>query len=277
MDGGAGGAVFGGDPALIILRVKVAEQGGQVKAAAAGFGAGREAGNLDVVDMRLVFLPHRPRIAMDAGGVPQVELQADPRVVDVGQDAGGLIEVVQEIARHVFGVQRLDAQGQVGGLGCGPSQVFGVKLGRLSAARHPGHDMQAGSPQPGGKVGGAQKTVAKAAFQTGHGGVAPVTGSPVAGVGVDQRQGHCAQSRLPILGGVVIGKQDLDPVKTGLRGQTRPVETGHFGEEHGQIGGVSGHQGRRAERMTGMKSPCDQRPNQLSPDWTSWQPNSTRR
>ena len=57
VDGGAGRTVFGGDPALIALRVKVAEQGGQVEAAATRLGPGRKACDLDVADQGAVFLP----------------------------------------------------------------------------------------------------------------------------------------------------------------------------------------------------------------------------
>ena len=63
----------------------------------------------------------------------------------------------------------------------------------------------------------------------------------------------------------------------GLLGQTRAVEAGHLGEQHGEVGGVSGHQGNSAERMMGKNWPYDQRPNQLSSEWGWWQPNSIRR
>ena len=42
---------------------------------------------------------------MQACGVPEVELDADPGIGEVVEDSGGLIVVVQEIAGHVVGVQ----------------------------------------------------------------------------------------------------------------------------------------------------------------------------
>ena len=68
--------------------------------------------------------------------MPEVELQPDAGVGKVVQNACRLIVVVQEVARHVIGVQGFDRQRQARCLGQRPGEVFGVALFRLRTARH---------------------------------------------------------------------------------------------------------------------------------------------
>ena len=81
MHGGAGGAVFGGNPAGIAAVVQLCTKARQIKAAAARFIAVRKPGNLDVVDAAFVPAPDGIRITVDAGGMPKVCLLYTTRCV----------------------------------------------------------------------------------------------------------------------------------------------------------------------------------------------------
>ena len=94
MHGGAGGSVFGGDPAVIAHGVNFGAKAGQIEPAAARFVTAGKAGDLDMGDLRFMTVPDRLSVAFDPGGVPQVKLQTDLRQAQIIQNSRGLIEVV---------------------------------------------------------------------------------------------------------------------------------------------------------------------------------------
>jgi hypothetical protein len=82
-------------------------------------------------------------------------------------------------------------------------------------------------------------------------GDAAVAGGEIAGRQVEQnlRQPVAAQDVANGRDVFLIGKEKLDPLKTGRGGAVEPLQEGVFGEEHRQVRGETGHRsscGRRA-------------------------------
>ena len=80
--------------------------------------------DLNMRDAGPVFVPSAHHITGDALGVVGIELQGKVRGVERVEDARRLIEVVEEIAGDVDGVDRFDRQRGLACLLGGPAQVF---------------------------------------------------------------------------------------------------------------------------------------------------------
>jgi carbon monoxide dehydrogenase subunit G len=59
--------------------------------------------------------------------------------------------------------------------------------------------------------------------------------------------------------------QKVGPVKARLRRQFRALKAVHLGEQHGQVGGETGHQVNSADGIIGKNTPEERRPNQSVP------------
>ncbi len=237
----------------------------------------RKTGDLNMADRRAMAVPDRVGIAVNPRRMPEIELQPDLRQADILQDPRRLIEVVQEVTRHILGVQRLDCQCLTGGLRAGPGKVLAQGLFRLGATRDAGHHMDLARPQGRGHIGRAQKSFSKLVLGPRYGGKSALPFGPVAGRCIDQRHRQSGCCPRPFACGMVIGKQDLDPVEPGLGRQPGALERRDFGKQQGQIGGKAGHQVMSAEGMIGKKMPPERRPNQRPSAVSSWVPNSISR
>ena len=230
--------------------------------------------------MGLVPRPDRLGVTVNPRGMPQVKLNADAVQTQIIQNAACLIEIVQEIARHILDIQRLYHQTQIGRLRRGPCKIVQIGLFGLRSLGDPGHHMHPVHFQPRRQLGRPKKAVLKPPHIIGHGGKAAIPRHPVARRRVDQGHGQPGQRRLPVLDRVVIRKQHLHPVKPCLLGKAGSVQHRNLGEQHGDIRGETGHQAGQvnsAEGMIGKKQPADHRPNQRAPSRGSVAPNSTRR
>jgi hypothetical protein len=89
----------------------------------------------------------------------------------------------------------------------------------------------------------ARDAVAEFALAAGQRGEAALTRAPIAGRRVEQRLGQLV--RLQPIGNVgrleIIGEEELDAAKPGLRRRAEAVEELHFLEHHAEIGGEIRH------------------------------------
>ena len=123
-------------------RIDGAEKARVVDFPGARLVAAGAAGDLDVMDVTGVAFPCVDHVAMDHLRLIGVELQAQIGLVDLVDDLARQIETVQEIARYVIAVHRLDGQADAGGLRAGPFEIAQKGCQRRRSPRLAGHDMQ---------------------------------------------------------------------------------------------------------------------------------------
>ncbi len=239
-------------PAAIARGVDGAEQFGEVDVALPRLVPAGPVRDLDVPHPAGMALPDGQRIAMDHLRMIDVELQAQVRGPDLVQDLGRQFETVEEIARHVVAVHRLDGQAGAGVAGAGPFQVLDEGAPRQPALGLAGHHMQVLDPQRPAEAQGAVEIAAKARFVARLGGKAARAASPVRRRRVHQHELHPRRLRGlgQFLDREVIGKQDFHPAKARALCGGEALQHGHFGEQIGQVGGESRHgQGSRGKTV----------------------------
>src|SRR5258708_13202218 len=111
-------AVLATDPTAIAELVDEPEQIGIVDLADRGLVALRHAGDLHMPDIADIAANLRRHVALDDLAVVQVHLHLEVRLPDLLADGMSFVLTVQEVARPVPGIDRLDEQGYapLGGL-----------------------------------------------------------------------------------------------------------------------------------------------------------------
>jgi hypothetical protein len=179
----------------------------------------------------------------------EIELQLQILATRLLDDAHGLAGRVEEIARHVARVDRLDHQchaffGQaVGGapeigdvdgpslapvLGPRPVSRHGVKAPALRRARVRQRPLE---------------RLHEFVLAPGERGHAPLALGPVARRQIEQRLGQMTplEPGGDLVGGEIIGKEELDPGEPAIRGGREPVEKRRLLKHHAEIGGELRH------------------------------------
>jgi hypothetical protein len=164
-------------------------------------------------------------------------------------EIGRLVEVVEEVSRHVLAVDRLEQEvdamlGQpVGGIGDGIAiaRLRGGVL-RVGEAGHHVDALHAGLADIGQRRVEAGAELRLAARQRGD---ATLASGEIARRQVEQRllQLRARQRQPDLLGGMLIGKQELHRRETGIGRGFEAVEKLPFVEHHREIGGKARHVG----------------------------------
>src|SRR5215831_5636327 len=105
--------VLAADPALVAEPVERVEHRRKIYLALVRLGARGHGGDLHVADHRQEFLQPREQVARDDLHVVEVELHAQVRPADLGDQVGGLLHMADEIVGPVARIERLDQQHDV--------------------------------------------------------------------------------------------------------------------------------------------------------------------
>src|SRR6266851_4921400 len=241
--------VLAADPAGIAELVQKIVEEGVVDLADIGLVAPRRAGDLDVADARHQALRPFGEIALHDLAVIEIELQ--PRIVarDAVEDGDAFGRRVEEIARYVAGVDRLDDHGDAVLLGEIGGVAYILDIDRLALrlrlSRRPqtGHRVDGPTFRRLGIVDGPRDTVAKFLFAAGQRGETALAGGPISRRRVEQRLSEMV--RLQPVGDVagleIVGEEELDPTEPRLGRRAEAVEKIDLLEHHAEIGGEFRH------------------------------------
>ena len=206
------------------------------------------------------------RIAGQHLRVIGVELHPQVRGADLLQNLSGQIEIRQEIAGHVDGVDRLDGQTLLRRPRRRPGQVSDKGGPRLGAFGLAGHDVDVTRLQHARIAQHPVEIAPEPLLPARQRGKAPDAAGIVRRRRVHRHEIQPVQDQLVahVLRGGVIGKLHLHPVEPGIAGRGETLHQRQFGEQPGQVGSETRHHGSSAEGMIGKNCPPDQIPNQPS-------------
>jgi len=210
--------------------------------------AQRHGGDLHVADDRHHLGQAHDHLAMDPLAVVDVELQLEVGQRQLRDQRRRLAEIVQEIARHVAAVERLqdDVQPVLGRRRAGeadglPIACAGLRRARRGDARH---HVQPAHPRRQRVVHGLRHARLELRPTLGKHRHAAVAGRPVARRHVEQRdlQPVGLQAIGDLLRRMFVGEEEFDGLEAGVGGRGEAVEKAPFVEHHRQVGGEAGHQ-----------------------------------
>ncbi len=202
-------------------------------------------------------MPDEGEQALEAAGdvalgdlaVIDVELQKDLPAPDRLDHRHRLVGGVEEIARHVAMVDRLDEEphprlrrpfrrpGEVGGIEAGQGH------GREPGGGETGHHVDLMAAQCVGVIEGAADAVAELLLAAGETGETPLPRRPVAGGRVEQDLGEARilQPAFDLGRRMVIGEEILDPGEPGPRRRGETLRKRKLLKHHRQIGAKTKH------------------------------------
>ena len=216
------GPVLAADETAIAERIQLGEEQRIIGAGRIRLVPAIGTRDLDMADERIERLELAGDVAVDQLAMIHVELQLDVRPSGLADIAGGPLEIVEEIARHVLAVDRLEQQVDavlaepVGGIG--DRGAIALLRRRIVGIGDAGHHVQ---PLHPGLVDIGQRLVDRcpefllAADQRRHPALAP---GPIARRHVEQRLLQLAprQRQPDLLRRMLVGEQELDGLETGL-------------------------------------------------------------
>ena len=180
----------------------------------------------------------------------EIELDADVSPLRLGDDVGGVLDPVEEVARPVARIDRLDQQRDV---------LLGREIGRLHEIAD--EDGLAGGPLLRRELARQHMDLPPAdrdhiverlpeqdrefSLAARHAGEPELTGLHIAGRRVEAEHGQAVlfELRLHRARGVVVGKLQLDRGEARGRRGREALHERSLGEQVGEIGGKAGHVG----------------------------------
>src|SRR5690606_27828240 len=240
-----GGDIFAADPPRITLFFEEIEDKRIVDLAVVRLVTMRRIGDLHMADMRRRGAVMPRDIPMHALDVVDIELQAEVRVIDLLDQRRRHLKAIQEIARHIDRVDRLDQDRDTGRRAhvSGDSKVVAKRrilaLPRDRFIAKPGHQMHPlRTDRPG--VGEAlRKAVTKFAAPPRKARKAAITLCEVAGAEIEQRGREAVGCKFPpdIFRIEFVGKEKFDALEAVFRSGREAIKEGQVLIEEAQIGG----------------------------------------
>jgi len=207
------------------------------------------AGDLHMRDAGQEPLDLARDVALDDLAVVEIHLHAERGRAHRAADRVRLVLTVQEIARNVAGVDRLDGQRAptFARDGRGAPEIGHIRREVGTVIDPPRHRVQARTIEDLGIVERALEGGVEFALAPGKGGKAALAARFVARRQVEQHDPHARATRRggDGLGGMFVGEQELDRAEPVGGGGGESVEERPFLIEEGQIGGEIRHRPRR--------------------------------
>ncbi len=178
-----------------------------------------------------------------------VELQAECRARHLLDDVAGLREVVEEIARHVAGVEWLDQKQYAGRFGApdGLPEIFDVGYARRGMRKlrwhDTRHDVQLRAAERFRIAESLLDAIGEIRALLRKDRQAALTLVPIAGPQIEERLLQAALIQAPADLGrrIIVGEQELNGLKARVRRRLEAVEEVQLREQHRQIGGEARH------------------------------------